>query len=135
VALKLSKDEQKKHQELAAKLREAFEELNAGIGTFNDTVNTAWQEHVAEKLTEYNTLAQEANEFTGEVHDRLENEFADKSEKWQAGEKGEEASNWIVCWEQYYCTDLSLDEPEDVDLVDGDEVEAFEALGAAPEEG
>jgi len=63
----------------------------------------------------------------GGIASRLRDEFNDKSENWQQGDKGSDADQFIGEWEG-----VEVDEPDTVDMPDGDPLD--EAIDALAEE-
>jgi hypothetical protein len=59
--------------------------------------------------------------------ERMREEFNDKSEGWQQGDKGSDADSFISEWEN-----IEVDDPDTVDMPDGDPLD--EAIDALPEE-
>lgn len=57
----------------------------------------------------YNKILTEADAFIGEVRDRLQSEFDDKSEKWQELDAGVSAQEMIKEWDDLTFNDVELE--------------------------
>lgn len=90
MAFKLTKEEKIQRNEYVKELQR-LEELIEDASKGEDPISQ-------ELITEYETAINTASDFASEVESRLQEEFDDKSEKWQEGEKGEEASSFIEEW-------------------------------------
>lgn len=76
-------------------------------------------------IVAYNAAIEDVRVFAGEVHERMSDEFEDKSEKWQESDAGTAAAEMLEAWEQ-------------IDLEDADEEGEFTSvlddLNELPEE-
>lgn len=85
------------------------------------------------KSDEINALMEELREMSTDFHEwrndvvgRLRDEFGEKSEKWQEGDRAQIVSDWIDEIEN-----IEIDEPDDIDAPDIDE--EFGSLLDGPE--
>jgi uncharacterized protein YoxC len=90
MAFKLSSQELKTREELLETLKSLQEDVNSAI-------------------TEFNSKLEDVQEFVDSVKDRLQNEFDEKSETWQEGDKGSEAQNFISEFENIELIELEVD--------------------------
>jgi hypothetical protein len=102
---KLSKDQQKKKDELFKKLEET-----------KGALETA--------LTSYNEVVGEVTEFRDEVVSEMDDYYSNKSDKWQEGEKGEAYSSWKDQWESFEIEEVEIDLVDEAD---------FDALSVDPD--
>lgn len=81
---------------------------------FETTLRSA-QEKLEDAVSLYNTTLNEVAEFISTVKDRLQEEFDNKSEGWQQGEKGQAAADFISSWENFNAeeADLQVDHAEE----------------------
>jgi hypothetical protein len=114
---RLDKDQSARHLELAAKLSDAREELNAAITEFNDEVNGLFDKTIKPKLEALNEAIGETNDFRIEVHSDMEAYQGEKSERWQESNAGVEYQEWMDQWEGEI-DEVNIDEPEDIDEPD-----------------
>lgn len=131
MAIKLTKQEQKEQARLATTLQ-AHEGLVASeFSMLLDALRVA-PESLNRAISARNMVAKEAAAFAEAVHDRLQDEFEEKSEGWQEGDAGQEASGLIEEWDG-----VDIAEVEEVQIVEP-EIEgntgarAFAELPAEP---
>ena len=74
---------------------------------------------VREALDDYNRTLDDVENFRQEIHDRLQGEYDDKSEKWQEGEKAQAASDMISQW------DKAIEQLDDLELDHADTLEGL----------
>lgn len=105
MGFKITKQEQKERGEIAAKI----DKLKAEVERAQETLNM--------RLSDLNAALVEGNEFRTRVVERLQEEFDDKSESWQAGDVASNVSDFIERWEdnEYEEVDMS-----DLDLPNSD---------------
>ena len=115
MAFKLSKKESADRTSFSGELNEAWEELAAAVSKYNDTVSEAKVE-VEAAVEKFNGLVTNVKEFTDGVAQRASDEFDDKSEKWQEGERGEAASSWKDEWENFGLEEIDVNWPDDLDI-------------------
>jgi len=80
----------------------------------------AAEETLEQALIDYNLKLSEAKEFVEKVAEDWRAEFDDKSEEWQAGERGDEANEIIEDYEGFLqeYDDLDVDTPGAADALD-----------------
>ncbi len=129
MAFKLSKSEAAERALLVDQLTEAKTEMTEAIEAFNAKMEQEWQE-VREKIDEYNEKLSEAAEFRDNIVQAKQDEWDGRSEKWQDGERGSAAGDWIREWETANFDELDIANPEPIDVPDTD---ADEDLGSLPD--
>ncbi len=127
MAFKLTKKEMVTRDQIVAALREKGGGLEEAISTFNTAFEEAWGA-VDAALTEYNDALAEAKEFTDEIHGDRQNEYDEKSEKWQEGERGEIASSWLGEWEGIDLSEIEIEKPDEIDVPDLSHADDLEGL-------
>lgn len=117
MAFKLSKAQIKERADLTAVLREAGEAYNRAAEVFNAAVEAAWDGlHVAQ--LNYNAAISDAQQFCADLAEDKRDEYDDKSERWQNGDTGQAASDWIDAWDVVEFEELDTEKPEPVDLIE-----------------
>lgn len=97
--MKLTKAEEKRQGSLGAYIRDRWGDLEEACIKFNESdKGDVAKELLNTAIRDYNSILEEAKEFTEGVAERLGEYYDDKSEKWQEGEKGEEFSEWRDQW-------------------------------------
>lgn len=122
--MKLTKQEQKEHADLFKELTAANAKVADAFEALLDSLRSA-PEALNGELTTRNKIVTRINEFVTNVHDRLEGEFDDKSERWQEGEAGQAAQGLIEAWgnvEMAEAEEVEIVEPE-LEDVDADDFE------------
>jgi hypothetical protein len=113
-------------------LLEAGRAANAACETavtaFDDAVAIAW-EAVADAIADANDAAAAVTAFLEARVADWEDEFGDRSERWQQSDKGEEARQWIDEWDDFArkLEPAAHDAPEPIEI----ELPDYDAL---PEE-
>ncbi len=130
MAFKLTKDESSQRGDLVAKLEEAESEIDEAIKAANEAID-ALLIPLNEKITAYNEVLTETKDYIETVTSRWQEEFEEKSEKWQEGEKGVAASAMITAW-----TDLDFEELEELEISPIEEADLghAEELANTPDE-
>lgn len=105
MAFKLTRAEEKDHQDLISRLREkqeAFEAMKAENVT-----------NLPMALAEYMGVASEARDFRDSIVERWQGEYDDKSDKWREGDTASEVESIISEWES-----AELEDPDVEDLTE-----------------
>jgi F0F1-type ATP synthase membrane subunit b/b' len=113
MAFKLTKGELATKSELQEKLSFARQDLDAAIDTANEALRAAIDQ-MNDALADYNSTLGEARQFVADIVSQAEEDFSDKPERWQEGERGEIVREWIDEWEQAQLDDIELPELEPV---------------------
>lgn len=123
MAIRLTREEVKEQARLAAALREheqavdvQFAALLMALKAVTGPLNIA--------IRARNLLAKEAAAFAERVHERMRDEFEEKSERWQESDAGQEASGLIEEWDG-----VDIPEVEEVQIVEP-EIEGNEGSSA-----
>ena len=70
-----------------------------------DALNKLWED-VADAINAFNEAGTELDEFRSEIADELEEQFSEKSEKWQESDRGNEFQEIIDGWrEEFECAE------------------------------
>lgn len=109
---KLDKTQQTKKDDIAKRLREKAAEA------------TQAQVILAEKVTEYNKVVKEAEEYRGEIVQAMEEYAADRSENWPESESGQTFEEWKGQWEEEFS---EVDEPETIEFDHADKLDDMPA--------
>lgn len=117
-----TKAEQVEFDKLTVALAVADGVLQGAVVAFNEAVNVAFQ-----ALTEAAAVRDGARrpviDYVAARIREWEDEFEGKSEKWQEGEKGDAAQQFIDAWKEW-------PEREDLDLWKPDPVDEYEFIDA-----
>lgn len=121
-----------------SKLREKFDALSEAVEKFNeahmeeyyllmdainkhnDKVSELFAE-VEEAVDEYNSAVEDAEQFRTDITSEMEDYRADRSEKWQESDAGQQYQEWVSAWEE----ELRVIEISRPDPIDADEPEAL----------
>jgi chromosome segregation ATPase len=126
MAFKITKAEHKRLEETASDLDAKRDALEDAVSAFNEELAAA-RATLQESIDAYNEAAESIRAQLRDIQSEREDEFADRSEKWQEGENGEKVREWIdnLETEAERIEDVSLDDfPESLDfeelMSDGD---------------
>lgn len=133
MAIKLSKDELKRRDEIVEKLQTAAQDFQIAVDNYNEQVQAL--KAVVEAAYElYNEAVSEAHEFSAEIDCRLTDEIGEKSEKWQDGEKGQAAIAMQEEWmNASFDAEAELEWPDDLEFDDPDHASTLENLPTEPD--
>jgi len=109
MAFQLSKIEHREKENLITSLRTTAEAFEAAQES---------GEGIPERLAEFLVELSDAESFRDEIASRWRDEYDDKSEKWQEGDKGEAVNNLIEDWESADFTEPDLSDPATLELED-----------------
>jgi hypothetical protein len=98
MAFRLTKDEQTQKTKIQASLQASWDALEDAKAGAEDKIRTALEE-LNVFLEAYQKVVSEAEAFREEVAGRLREEWDEKSDGWQEGDKGQEANSFIEEWE------------------------------------
>lgn len=108
MAFNLNKTELTTKKEFLDVLAEVGENLKEVIQEYNTKLEDL-QAPVKESLSDYNEVIQKVKEFCEGIASKVEDEWAEKSEKWQESDKGQLVSEWKDLWEGADFEELELD--------------------------
>jgi chromosome segregation ATPase len=127
MAFKIKAAEQKRLEETANDLSAKRDALDDAVSVFNEALAAA-RAALQEKIDEYNTAAESIRAQLQDIQSERDEEFSDRSEKWQESANGEKVREWIDNFEQEQnrIEDVSLDDfPEELSfeelMSDGDD--------------
>jgi hypothetical protein len=129
MALKLSKAELIERDKLGTEFQEATSTLQGAVNDYNLEMLDAWKK-VEEALTQFNEARQSAIEWAHGIGSRIEDECADKSERWRESDKGATAQSFQQEYEGFDIEEVEIDQPDELPSPDLPE-DVFEGL---PEE-
>lgn len=115
MVFKLDKSDLKRKQELVDQSQELFTALETAIEAFNETLEAA-KETLIEAVTAYNEKLSEFKEFTDDIASQGDDALQEKSEKWQEGDRGSSAQEWINEWENVEFANFEPDLPDTITL-------------------
>jgi DNA repair exonuclease SbcCD ATPase subunit len=130
MAFKLTKDERADLADHLGTLQEKLQKIREAEAARLETI-TAEDEKVKAAIADYNGALADAKTFVEETAERLRGEYDEKSERWQEGDKGSAASEFIEQWENVDMEDIDESETIQPDEISADHCEALEGL---PEE-
>lgn len=119
MAFKLTKAQIKERDSMVAALREKAEAMTAA--------KTAWEEAV----NDYNGAISDTKTFVENLAAEFRDEYDNKSERWQEGERGEAASTFVEAWEE---VSLDAHDADDTDIDTEADIDAVEGLPTAADE-
>jgi hypothetical protein len=108
---KLGKEQIAQRDAIAVKIQEQREAVDTAVVAFNDAMTVARNELQA-ALDIYNEALTEAKAFAEDVAQNWENDFEEKSERWQEGEKGEAVREMIEAWQSVDLDEAAIDMPD-----------------------
>lgn len=129
-AFKLSKDQIKRRDEIMDDLQEKSEALESAVEKYNEALDEI-RGDVEVALEAYNESLADAQEFVEEIASDANQAIEEKSERWQEGERGQEALSFKEAWEQISVEGASIDFPDPIEF---DGVDYAEEIGNAPDE-
>jgi hypothetical protein len=116
MTFKLSAEQTRARDALAVRLEEERAKVDTAVTDFNDALTIA-RNTLQEALDAYNGVLSEARFFAADVSQDWENDFEEKSERWQESEKGEGVREMIEAWQNVDLEDLEIDMPDaEIDL-------------------
>jgi uncharacterized coiled-coil DUF342 family protein len=131
---KLSKEQEKRRDELVNKVEEKTTELNEKIDELNEKIDE-FNAELSDAYNELNEAIDELNSFREEVQSDMQNYYDERSDKWREGEAGEQYQEWINVWENISIDQLDVPEVNELDQVDTDDFrQEVIDLPASPDE-
>lgn len=127
MAFKISKSEDAQLTAIQTELASAKAELDTAVEDMNDALVTA-ADALTDRLAEYNDKLEAARAFIADIVSQAEEDFSDKSERWQEGERGEICRAWIDEWEQVNLEDVIAPDIEPIALDAEDHTELLDQL-------
>ncbi len=112
--LKLSKSQIVEKEGHASDLGEKKEAMEQAVVAYNEAMATEWRK-VEAAIQEYNDAVTSADEWRAAINSDQASYFDDRSERWQAGEKGEAYSQWKDQWEEEF-EKVEVEKPDDLEI-------------------
>jgi hypothetical protein len=94
MVFKLTKQEDVRREELCVKILEARAVLDEVINQNTAIIEDCYSAMNA-AIADYNEVVSGAQGFFEDIHNERADEFDDKSERWQDGERGDAARSWL----------------------------------------
>lgn len=116
MAFKLTKSEEARRIKLRDDLIEAREVMMTEVAQQEDRIRAAVAA-INRSFENYNEVLQEARGFVEDIHAERDDEFEERSERWQEGDRGDEAREWLDALQEV------IDAMEDIAPV---EIDPFE---------
>lgn len=117
MAIKITKSQAVEKNTVTTHLADTGAELTSAINLYNEAMSEAW-EPVRAALDAYNTALEAATELANDVIGDLESKIEAKSEKWQEGEAGQQATAMLDAWEGTDFSPIEMDKPDDLEEPD-----------------
>jgi chromosome segregation ATPase len=130
---RLSKAQAATKSELAGKLREKVEALEAEITEFNERRQKDFDDTVGRRVAELNEVLAECRDLKEEVSGEQESYYDERSEKWQEGDAGSAYSDWKDAWDGLDMDDVDEPTVQEVEMPDVPDAQEFDDLPDAPE--
>jgi type I site-specific restriction endonuclease len=127
MAFKLTKQEESQRTEFLERVTAAVNELTTAREEAKEAINEAVAK-LNETIGKYNNLREEVEAFRDEVVARLQEEYDNKSEKWQESERAASALNLISEWESLDVEELNEQDELELDDTEPDLASSLETL-------
>lgn len=105
--------------------------MERAVNHYNDLVGEL-REDVEKAVSEYNEAVERARDFSSEVAVNFEVEIADKSEKWQEGERGQAAAEMQQEWDGASFDEYVIEFPDELAFDDPEYASTLENLPEEP---
>lgn len=115
MAFKLTKAEDTRKFEIESNLGSAYNEFEQARDELQGKIEDLIREFNDGPLTKFNEAVAEARGFVEDIKNERQGEFDDKSERWQDGERGQAAQEWLQQWES---GESSLEELSEIEVPD-----------------
>ncbi len=125
----LTKEEMKQKAAIAVKLASLREDAETALGIYEEDCGAAFGKLEA-AVNLLNEALEEAELFAEDIASDRRGDFDEKSEKWQEGERGSAAEEWISQWEGASFDRVELEQPQEITL----DMDACAVLDDLPEE-
>lgn len=123
---KLNKTKSKERDALVAALEIAASALNSAVESANEKIGEI-NAALDKAVSDYSDVLSNVREWRDDLTESAQDEYNEKSDKWQEGEAAGSASAWIEAWNEIDFDDLdaiTIDEIEVADLEHRDRLEA-----------
>lgn len=131
MAFKLNKQEDARKSELEQELEQLVGSATDGLEELREKIGELVEEFNEKYVTPLGDKMDEARGFVEDIQNERQEEFDDKSERWQEGERGEAAQSWLQQWEQG-ASELDTPEPLEAPTIDWDVPDASGILTELP---
>lgn len=92
---KVSKAQAGEYEAMEVAYRDAINDFNVALVDFNESTRVQWEQEVEPKLELLNGAIANLKSTAEEIEDELQSMFDDRSDNWQASDKGTAFQEWI----------------------------------------
>lgn len=124
---KLTKQELAEKAKHITALVDARSEIDAAVEKYNEAMQTE-RETLEKQLEHYEEVLAEAKGWTDDIVNQANDDFAEKSERWQEGDTGTATTEWINEWEAALSDEVTIEFPDELTVdweIHADELEAL----------
>lgn len=126
MAFKLTKAEDARRSELEGDLNRLYGEADDAKSELEEKISELVAEFNDKALGPLNEKIEEARGFVEDIKNERQEEFEDKSDRWQEGERGQSAQDWLQAWETAERELEAINDVEvpnlEVDLLDAESI-------------
>lgn len=126
MAFKLTKAEDARRSELEGDLNRLYGEADDAKSELEEKISELVAEFNDKALGPLNEKIEEARGFVEDIKNERQEEFEDKSDRWQEGERGQSAQDWLQAWETAEGELEAINDVEvpnlEVDLLDAESI-------------
>ena len=112
MAFKLAAGEETRFDDLKKEIGALYVDIEVAVNDYNEEEKDR-RAPIEAAVNAYNEKLKELRSFVEDVSAERRNEFDDKSESWQNGDKGQEVDEWINNWENADLEDVTIRFPEE----------------------
>lgn len=135
MAFKLTKAEDARKAEIEANLEQLVGEVEDGRNELQEAIQKLVDDFNEKYIDPFNAALGEAGGFIEDIYNERQNEYDERSERWQEGDNGQNAYEWLQNWENAVgeleemspleCPVLELEITDAANIVAGLEGEAY----------
>jgi len=119
MAFKLTKSEIARKGDLQTEMADARGKLEDALRVYNAEC-AELRAPLEAALTAYNEQLEEVKGFVEDIANQADDEYSNKSERWQDGDKGQSARQWIDDWQGAEFEPVEITFPDDLEIPDED---------------
>lgn len=131
MAFKLTKQEDARKSELEQELEQLVSAATDGLAELQEKINELVEAFNSECVTPLGDKMDEARGFVEDIHSERQGDYDDKSERWQEGDRGQAAYEWLQTWENVV-SDLDTPAPLEAPSLDYEIPDASGTLTELP---
>ena len=129
----LTRDDKDARDELVKRFTIAKTELSAVITEANSIIEQH-RASIEAAQQKYNDVLGEAEVLRDEIREAIEDYIADRSEKWQEGERAEAYAAWRDAFDSLDTSELDIDLPGEIEDPEPDHCETLEQWPDSPDD-